>query len=297
MPRKHAFGWAGPEPKDSRDMPYSVSRAVLLTLPESVDLRGRFVTPAFDQGSIGSCGPQTAAADLLFDQEQNPALDVMPSRLFIYWAARKIMGTINSDSGVYNRDLCKALAQYGWPAETTWPYVVSKFRDMPPETAFIEAVARKVTRYAKVAQTLSQMQGALAQNDPFIFGFNWYTSWSSAAVNRSGDLPEPRASDRVEGGHDVLIVGYSNASQRFLFRNSWGTSWGKAGYGTIPYSVALDSQKASDFWTLHWDDPPPPSPPLPPPEEEWIVRFKGQKPVVELVTRPLTFDGTFARVA
>lgn len=262
MPRKRYFGWAGPEPSDPRDIPYSVSKSVLRDLPTSVDLRSRFKTQPFNQGAIGSCGPQTAAADLLFDQEQNENPDTMPSRLFIYYATRTIMGTVNQDSGVYNRDMCKALNKYGWANESLWPYQVSQFRTKPPQSVYLDAARRKVTRYERVQQTLDQMKGALAQGDPFIFGFAVFNNIDDA--QRTGNIPMP--SGGQVGGHDVLLVGYDDARQVFLLRNSWGTNWGDGGYGTIPYAYAV-SRLAGDFWTLHWDDggspPPPPTPPGP----------------------------------
>ncbi len=51
----------------------------------------------------------------------------------------------------------------------------------------------------------------------------------------------------------VLAVGYDDASQIFLVRNSWGDQWGLPecpGYFTIPYAYALHRRLATDFWTL-----------------------------------------------
>ena len=42
------------------------------------------------------------------------------------------------------------------------------------------------------------------------------------------------------GGHAVLCVGYNEASQRFIVRNSWGTSWAIKGYNTFPYAYQID---------------------------------------------------------
>jgi hypothetical protein len=39
-----------------------------------------------------------------------------------------------------------------------------------------------------------------------------------------------------EGGHAVLIVGYSDAGQYFIVKNSWGAGWGESGYFKIAYS-------------------------------------------------------------
>lgn len=270
---QHSYGWK-PSPPDFRDHVYMVPDHVRAALPPSVDLSrpalpGPF-EPAWDQGSIGSCGPHTASADIVFaalKQQSLPAAP-MPSRLFVYWCARSVMGTLPEDSGVTNRDMLKALARHGWCDELLWPYVPNRMRDRPPQMCFDQAEKRKITQYLAVPQTLDAMRGCLAAGDPFIFGFSVYESLETAAVAKSGVVPMPKSGERVLGGHDVLVVGYDDAAQRFKFRNSWGAGWGQSGYGTIPYAYATNPRLAGDFWTVrHAGLPAPvgPTPPVPPP--------------------------------
>jgi C1A family cysteine protease len=47
-----------------------------------------------------------------------------------------------------------------------------------------------------------------------------------------------------------LAVGYDDASQRFIVRNSWGEGWGQGGYFTMPYAYLGDRSLASDLWTI-----------------------------------------------
>ncbi|MFJ6047423.1 C1 family peptidase [Streptomyces sp. NPDC092307] len=50
-----------------------------------------------------------------------------------------------------------------------------------------------------------------------------------------------RTSDRLAGGHCVLVVGYDDAAGCWLFKNSWGTGYHVGGYGRIAYGeVAID---------------------------------------------------------
>jgi hypothetical protein len=38
------------------------------------------------------------------------------------------------------------------------------------------------------------------------------------------------------GDHAIIIIGYNDASQYFIVKNSWGTGWGEQGYFRIAYS-------------------------------------------------------------
>src|SRR4026208_19653 len=104
--------------------------------------------------------------------------------------------------------------------------------------------------YQRVDRTLSQMKGCLADGFPFVFGFTVYDTFESAQVARTGVLQMPKPREGVVGGHAVLAVGYDDKSERFTVRNSWGTSWGKRGYFTMPYSYLLTDNLSDDFWTI-----------------------------------------------
>ncbi|MCJ1678589.1 C1 family peptidase [Streptomyces sp. APSN-46.1] len=52
-----------------------------------------------------------------------------------------------------------------------------------------------------------------------------------------------RTSDRLAGGHCVLIVGYDDAAGCWLFKNSWGTGYHVGGYGRIAYG-----EVNIDYW-------------------------------------------------
>ena len=94
------------------------------------------------------------------------------------------------------------------------------------------------------------MKTCLASGFPFVFGFTVYESFESDAVAQTGCVPMPGPDESTLGGHAVMAVGYSDASQRFLVRNSWGPSWGIHGYFTIPYAYLSNSDLADDFWTI-----------------------------------------------
>ena len=52
------------------------------------------------------------------------------------------------------------------------------------------------------------------------------------------------------GGHAILAVGYDDAKGRLIFRNSWGASWGRKGYGEMPYDYLTRRELSDDFWCI-----------------------------------------------
>jgi C1A family cysteine protease len=248
------YGWI-PDIPDQRDHGYAAPP--LARLPSSVDLRRGF-PPVYDQGDLGSCTANAIAGAFQFTrrkEKQGP--DFVPSRLFIYYNERVIEGTVNEDSGAMLRDGMKVVAKLGVcpeqsrpPAAGDWPYDVAKFAAKPPPVCYRVALRHQLLRYQRVARSLSQMKGCLAQGYPFVFGFSVYQGFESQQVARTGDVPLPAPGEKALGGHAVVAVGYDDASQRFLFRNSWGARWGKKGYGTLPYAYLAEADLADDFWTM-----------------------------------------------
>ncbi|MCC7424800.1 MAG: C1 family peptidase [Planctomycetaceae bacterium] len=259
MTIRNLSGWI-PDAYDPRDLSYSAPSEVAAALPSKTNNRAKFKTPVYEQGPIGSCGPHSCTSDIAFDGDVK-GVTLRPSRLFGYYISRDVMGTINSDSGVSNREMLKAYARFGWCDESLWPYEPNRFKVKPPPEAYAQAATRKIETYLRVPQQLDQRKACLAGGDPFIFGFSVFSSMETPDVARTGNVPMPRQGDRQVGGHDVLIVDFDDDRQVFIFRNSWGDDWGEAGYGTIPYQYALHPQLASDFWTIRWSVVAPPSPP------------------------------------
>ncbi|HEY7352808.1 MAG TPA: C1 family peptidase [Terriglobales bacterium] len=252
MPRKiKRYGWV-PDIPDPRDLLFAAPATVLQNLPSSVDLRPG--CPAvYDQGELGSCTANAIGGAFEFEQKKLHLIDWVPSRLFIYYNERYMEGTVDQDSGARIRDGIKSVVKLGAPPETDWPYntdmpvVIRK----PSAPAYRDALKSKVSSYHRVLQNLSQMKGCLADGYPFVFGFTVYESFESDEVAKTGivPMPNPNAEQQL-GGHAVLAVGYDDAQQRFIVRNSWGAGWGISGYCTMPYAYLNDRQYADDFWTI-----------------------------------------------
>jgi C1A family cysteine protease len=243
------FGWV-PDLPDARDFLFSAPEEVLTKLPKKVDLRSK-MPAVYDQGQLGSCTANAIGAAFEFEQVKQGQKDFMPSRLFIYYNERAMEGTVDTDSGAMIRDGMKAVAKVGVCAETTWPYDIPKFTEKPPKKAYDEATKHQALVYRRVLPNLHQMQGCLASGYPFVFGFSVYESFMSPEVAKTGEVPLPPRGEQLIGGHAVVAVGYDDAIQRFIVRNSWGDGWGIKGYCTMPYGYLTDPQLARDFWAIY----------------------------------------------
>ena len=240
------YGWV-PDTPDYRDLTYAAPAA---TLPPKADLRPQ-CPPVYNQGNLGSCTGNSIAGAIQFERmKQDLTPNFVPSRLFIYYNERVIEGTVSSDNGAAIRDGIKTVATLGACPEPQWPYVISKFAVKPPAKAYKSALTDRAVQYQRVSRSLDQMKGCLASGYPFVFGFSVYDSFESAAVAKTGVVPMPKPSEKLRGGHAVLAVGYDDSSGRFTVRNSWGASWGMAGYFTMPYEYLTNGGLSDDFWTI-----------------------------------------------
>jgi hypothetical protein len=241
------FGWL-PDLPDFRDYVFSGTTAVA-NLPPIVDLRANDA-PIYNQGSLGSCTGNSIAGMFQFVNKKTAGQDFIPSRLFIYYNERKIMGTVNKDSGAYIRDGIKSIAKKGVCKEITWPYDVTKFKNKPVEAAFAEALNHQAIQYQRIDDTINSMKQCIADGFPFVFGFSMYESFISEPVTKTGIVPMPNKSEKSLGGHAVMAIGYDEDKNHFIIRNSWGTGWGDKGYFYMPYDYMKNGNLADDFWTL-----------------------------------------------
>lgn len=241
------YGWV-PDRPDFRDKLYSTIAAPPPKLPSRVDLRAG-CSPVEDQGQLGSCTANALVGALEFLEKKAGKTVTDLSRLFIYYNERSMEGTINEDSGAAIRDGVKSLVNLGVCTEKRWPYTLSKFTQKPPAACYKEATKHEVLSYHRIL-SLQEMKQCLAEGYPFVFGFTVYTAFESATVAKTGQLNLPKSGEKSLGGHAVCAVGYDDATQRVLVRNSWGADWGQEGYFTMPYAYISNTNLADDLWTL-----------------------------------------------
>ena len=242
-----AFGWL-PELPDARDLMYSATLSVMKKVAAKVDLRGK-CPPVYNQGQLGSCTANALGGAFQFGQKKQSIANWAPSRLFIYYNERVLRNAVNSDSGAYIRDGIKTMNTQGVCAEENWPYDISKFTQEPTTVCYSKALTNQVVSYMRINNSnLSQLRSCLAKGFPITFGFTVYESFRN--IGKNGMMAMPGATEQVLGGHAVLAVGYDDAKQVFIIRNSWGSTWGDKGYFYMPYAYITSTNLCDDFWTI-----------------------------------------------
>ena len=265
------FGWI-PQQEDKRD--YTINFSLLpglpAILPVSCDLRTTgFMPPIVDQGQHGTCTANAKAGinGYMTAKQGHPSFSF--SRNFIYYKTVKDIegGNPASDPGATIRGTFQEGQRFGSCQEAIWPYDNAHFGIVPNAAALAEALNYQDLFYALLDPTntpvttiLSNAKNMLAAGYPFEFGFRVYPSYTQ--VKADGLWPYPKAGEQYMGGHAVLAVGYDDTkvcpnTQKpgaFLVRNSWGASWGMAGYFYLPYEFITRSYNGarlmSDMWAI-----------------------------------------------
>ena len=276
-----------PSPPDSRDFKSTRHLAAPIELPSEFELN--YKIPVYDQKNAGSCVGNGSCESFRYEsKELTGNYDFEPSRLFVYWNARDIDGSTGEDAGTYIRSGFKAMNKSGLCHEKLHPYddAISSVIKKPSSEAYNDGLKNSIVQYAAVNQNEQDIKATLVSGAVVVFGFTVYDSFFGSWANSTGIMPLPKKTEGIQGGHCVVIVGYSDSKKCFKIQNSWGTNWGIGGYFWMPYSFLLDPKQADDFWAIQSikidaeTDPIPPTPPKPS-EIDWVtvsgILFKTAK--------------------
>ncbi len=229
-----------------------------VALPAKTDLR-KWCSPIENQGQLGACTAHAGVGMLEYFEKRAFGNYLDASRLFLYKATRSLARQ-TGDTGAYLRTTMEALATFGVPPEDYWPYDITQFDVEPTAFCYSFAEQYRATHYFRLDPPhtapdilLNTIKTQLAAGLVMMFGFTVYSSISEAST--TGEIPYPGKGEKVLGGHAIATVGYDDSKTiggqkgALLIRNSWGTTWGEAGYGWLPYAYVLNGL-ATDWWAL-----------------------------------------------
>jgi hypothetical protein len=230
-------------------------------MKNEVDLRPRFFQLDLgvkEQGRRPSCAVFAVVSALEYQNAEVTGEAEKFSEEYLIWATRKTShraprpavssatGELDSsddaDEGFSLPDVVLALRAYGILPQSAKPNTVSgKFADIPdPSPALIEQARthRRVFVHLvpghDTTARIDNILHALNHGVPVAVSMSWPNFRTLRAGFLSEQIPIPNS------GHAVTLVGYQNSSGQvegttFVFKNSFGPTWGEGGYGRVTY--------------------------------------------------------------
>ena len=216
-------------------------------LPSKVDWTSK-MSPVKNQGSLGSCVGFASAAMKEYQEQVEHEKEVAAgkkdhrkdrdhydlSESWIYWNCKRIDPWPNSE-GTSIRCAMQVLQKIGVPCEDAYPYS-DKYKGEPKAWAKLIAKWGLIDSYWR-CRGIDDLRLGLVSG-PVVIGIACFRE--IFFVDGKGQLPYPNNPDEVLGGHAVCAVGFNDRTQKIYAKNSWGESWGRNGYFSIPYRYIND---------------------------------------------------------
>lgn len=229
-----------------------------------IDLRPKFFELGLgvkDQGRRPSCSVFAIVSALEFQNAELNGTAEKFSEEYLIWAARKTTHRVGSgaidltgtttdtgkeqedkDEGFALPEVVAGLRAYGIPLQSAMPNaLVGKMDAIAEPPAEVLKQARTHCRVfvhqipgRDGATRISNLVHALNAGVPVAIGLRWphYRTLRAGYISQQKPI--------LDYAHAVTLVGYRSETGRmedavFLFKNSWGMSWGEGGYGRVTY--------------------------------------------------------------
>lgn len=218
------------------------SPAASLVPKKSVDLR-QYFSPAKSQGAVGSCSTFAVVAMYEVAMNRLAAPGAAPadmSERFVFYHSNVEKGRPEGGSNFYEQ--LEVLGKYGTCYESQCRYSGDNLTEPPSGAAAEEALNHRVLVAKQIPMRTkgSKMEclkenhrlftSALSEGYPVGISLKVYNSLETIA---SPYVNVPDQNDILsggEGGHAMVLAGYSESENCYIVKNSWGADYGDNGY-------------------------------------------------------------------
>jgi len=212
-------------------------------IPPTKDLREPNWWLVNDQGDTGSCVGWATADSVLrwhFVKGNRLAPNQMLSPRFIWMAAKETDKFVSQPTtfieleGTSLKAALDIARKFGAVQDAILPFSSGQLYPNDSKTFYALAAQLKIASYFNLGTNLANWRTWLALRGPILTRLGVDATWDNAtATHGNMDSYQPNT---VRGGHAVALVGYT--ADRFIVRNSWGTSWGDGGFGYASQAYA-----------------------------------------------------------
>ncbi len=200
-----------------------------------------WTSPIRDQDGCGSCWDFSAIGvfeALLNIASGSPALDQDLSEQYVLSCCPSCGNCPNGGFPSAALEFCRTT---GTVTETCLPYWADD--TVPCGNACSGETLVRINNWNYLPADVEQIKQAIYDYGPVCACFVVYTDFfyytSGVYEHVSGE---------VEGGHAIVIVGWDDASQSWICKNSWGTNWGETVDGQ-PYTWGADD---GGWFRIRW---------------------------------------------
>ena len=184
-----------------------------------------------NQKSINSCAAHSSSSILEWFNAKETGEYRELSVGFIYGMQGVAFNRL--DEGMYLRDVCKIIQQYGDCLHDTisfnieMPECYNRLKENLNESVYNEALISKIKSYAKCT-TDEAVKHAIMTYSPVLMSIKWHDKYK---LKDGNVIHFDTTSDN--GYHAVMVYGFNENG--WLCQNSWGKLWGNKGRFVLPY--------------------------------------------------------------
>lgn len=243
-----------PDSVDLRDWLY---RPTIARAPQ-VEVWPHNPRPVTDQGETSACTGFALAKviEYLLERAQRPVEQI--SGFMLYSMARRYdewTDNDKADEGSSLRGGLKGWSRHGASALALWTALDAPAPTNDDTDWWLDSVKRPLGSYYRLMlDALADIHTALMESGAVYASALTHGGWDELFVE--DELPAPTSTEQIpiiecrrgqeDGGHAFCIVGYTDKG--FIVQNSWGTKWGRGGFGVLTYSDWR--QNAMDAWVV-----------------------------------------------
>jgi C1A family cysteine protease len=189
-----------------------------------------YVTGVKNQGGCGSCVSFCTCAVIesaVRIKLSNPTYAIDLSEGFLQFCGGGSCGGWGLTSGL---DFAKST---GVTDEACMPYTAGGVTDMNCAASRCADWANRLTKISDYTSysTMEARKNAIATKGPLLAGMAVYNDFFSY----TSGIYQKTAGSGLAGYHCICVVGYDDAQQCWILKNSWGTGWGDSGFVRIKY--------------------------------------------------------------
>jgi hypothetical protein len=235
---RFSLGLVNADPADIARLPQIRHELSVVAVPSVADFSAKMPAVGY-QGQEGSCvGWATAYAMRGYEARQDVWSSIAPQSTdpTVNFSPAFVYNQLDhgKDTGITIPAALSLLQQKGAATLADMPYIAGQFTAQPSAAAMADAAHYRLASFGAIGPSdLPSMKVQLAQGIPVMLAIKVYRNFYALGPNQV----YTGTSGAYEGGHAVSAVGYDDTKQAVKFINSWGTSWGTAGYGWISYAA------------------------------------------------------------